>query len=91
MPAYTGHRPLKTLNSDDLPHPLGPVMSRCSPGFIVSVRLGTTTSPLGVTIGTSYSDMLPSGLFFIIPVQRNQYLLKRCLVCVHVIKREHDS
>ncbi|KAE9535089.1 hypothetical protein AGLY_008381 [Aphis glycines] len=57
-----------TLNRDDLPHPLGPVISRCSPGFIVIVRLDTTTSLLGVTMGTSNSDMLPSGLFFTTPV-----------------------
>lgn len=70
VPAYTGHSPLSTLNNDDLPHPLGPVINRCSPGFIVSVRLDTTTSPLGVTMGTSYSDMLPSGLFLITPAKR---------------------
>lgn len=72
VPAYTGHNPLRTLNKDDLPHPLGPVISRCSPGFIVSVRLETTTSLFGVIMGTSYSDMLPSVLFFTIPKKKKK-------------------
>ena len=51
-PLYTGHSPERILKREDLPHPLGPVMKTCWPGRKVSERLGTTTSPLGVTTGT---------------------------------------
>lgn len=51
-----------TRNRDDLPQPLGPVIRRWEPGMTERLRLGTTTSMLGVTIGTSHSKMLPSGL-----------------------------
>jgi len=73
VPAYTGHSPLRTLKRDDLPQPLGPVINRCSPGFIVIVKLATTTSLLGVTMGTSYNDILPSGLFFTTPEKTKRH------------------
>lgn len=59
-PLYTGQSPLNILNRDDFPQPLGPVMSRCIPGVTVRVRLGQTTSQLGVTIGTSLRTIVPS-------------------------------
>ena len=31
-PPYTGHNPLRILNKELLPHPLGPVIKRCMPG-----------------------------------------------------------
>lgn len=59
-PAYTGHKPLRIRNMDDLPHPFGPVIRRCIPGCTTKVRDGTTTSQFGVTTGTSMREMLPS-------------------------------
>ncbi|KAJ1853680.1 hypothetical protein LPJ57_007498 [Coemansia sp. RSA 486] len=37
---------------DDLPQPLGPTISRWRPGVTWKLRLRTSTSPLGETIGT---------------------------------------
>ena len=34
VPLYTGHKPLRILNSEDFPQPLGPVISMCIPGSI---------------------------------------------------------
>ena len=54
-PLYTGHSPERIRKREDLPHPLGPVINTCCPGRKVRERLGTTTSPLGVTTGTRSS------------------------------------
>lgn len=42
-------------------------MRRWLPGEIVKVKLGTTTSPFGVTTGTFIKPMLPSVLLSITP------------------------
>lgn len=73
VPEYTGHNPLSTRNKEDFPQPLGPVMRRWDPGDTCILRLGTTTSPFGVTIGTSFSSILPSVLSNITPVKQQKF------------------
>lgn len=47
-----GHKPLRILNKEDFPHPLGPVTMTFSPWWIYKLISRTSFSPLGVTIGT---------------------------------------
>lgn len=48
------------LNKDDLPHPLGPHTRTLVPDFTSNVRLSMSTSPLGVTNGTSSKRIILS-------------------------------
>ncbi len=70
-----GHNPLSIRKRDDFPHPFGPVIRRWFPGEIVKVKLGTTTSPFGVTIGTFNKLMLPSVLFSTVPIKKNNLII----------------
>ncbi|KAH3666167.1 hypothetical protein OGAPHI_004356 [Ogataea philodendri] len=55
--AWTSHSPPKILNSDDFPHPLGPMIKRLSPDLIVNVKSCTRTVPVGVTKGTFWNEI----------------------------------
>ena len=52
-----------TLNSEDLPQPLGPQTRTLTPEFTSNDMLSTNTSPFGVTNGT-YSNLKPVKRYF---------------------------
>ena len=53
-----------TLNSEDLPQPLGPQTRTLTPEFTSNDMLSTNTSPFGVTKGTS-SNLKPVKRYFV--------------------------
>lgn len=57
VPLLAGHNSPRILNRDDFPHPLGPEMSKCMPGWILKFILEINSSPLGLKIGMSLKMM----------------------------------
>lgn len=51
MPPYTGHRPPRIRNKEDLPHPFGPTTRTWSPRFMEKDSFRTRILPPGVIMG----------------------------------------